>query len=68
MWPSIRASDSPTAGPLPLRVILAVLIGRVAEDGVAADDVEGQGLAGQPRRGGDGHGAGQRGRDSAWPR
>ena len=33
-----------------LIVVLPVVIGRIAEDGVAADDVEGHGLAGQPRR------------------
>ena len=48
----------PTVGPVLLIVVAALVIGRIAEDGVAADDVEGQGLAGQPRRGGHRDGAG----------
>ncbi len=35
--------------PVPFVVVLPVLISRIAEDGVAAHHVEGQGLAGQPR-------------------
>ena len=40
-------------------IVLASAVVGIAEDRVAADDVEGQGLAGQPRRGGQGDGAGQ---------
>ena len=44
-------------------VVSSLMVGRIAEDGVAADDVEGQGLARQPRRSGQhghaGHALGQ---------
>ena len=50
MCPSIRAMAKPDRRARAVIVVLPVVVGRIAEDGVAADDVEGQGLAGQPRR------------------
>ena len=47
MCPSIRAIANPTCGTCAVLVKLPGLIGRVAKDGVAPDDVEGQGLTGQ---------------------
>ena len=58
MCPSIRAMAKPDHRPVALIVVLAVVVGRIAEDGVAADDVERQRLAGQSRRSGHGDGAG----------
>ena len=58
MWPEHPRDGQADGRPVLLVVVPALVVGRIAEDGVAADDVEGQGLAGQPRRGGHGHGAG----------